>query len=131
MHFFIYFVLGTLVFWTLDGRMPKTLLWGLLAAVVVREAIHWKLDVCVGALAASAIYLCGRTGNLGKWLNFAWLQRLAPDFVFAVSDPLPDELADLAARLQPDRHVARGGRHLVAAGAGGERRRCSIDAQGD
>lgn len=75
-HFFIYFVLGALVFWTLDGRMPKTLLWGLLAAVVVREAIHWKLDLCVGALAASAIYLCGRTGNLGKWLNFSWLQRL-------------------------------------------------------
>jgi peptidoglycan/LPS O-acetylase OafA/YrhL len=75
-HFFIYFFLGALVFWTIDGRMPKALLWGLVAAILVREQLHWTLDLCVGLSAGVAIYVCGRTGNLGNWLNFAWLQRL-------------------------------------------------------
>ncbi len=75
-HFFHYFFLGALVWWTLDGRTPKALFWAYIALFAVRIGLQYELRLVVGISAGLAVYAAGRLGRLGDWLNFPWLQNL-------------------------------------------------------
>jgi len=75
-HFFAYFFLGAMIWWTMEGRLPKMLFWAFVAAALYRQHRHWTLDMNVALIAAVTIYVVGRLGHLGDWLNFRWLQYL-------------------------------------------------------
>ena len=65
-----------MVFWMLDGRMTKWMIAPIAALILARQEIHWTLDLSIGSCAALAIFACGLSGNLDRWLNFRWLQSL-------------------------------------------------------
>jgi peptidoglycan/LPS O-acetylase OafA/YrhL len=75
-HFFAFFFLGALAWWTLEGRTPKLAFWAFVAAILVRQQIAWTLDMRVALITGVAIYGVIQTGRSQRWLNFGWLQRL-------------------------------------------------------
>lgn len=75
-HFFAFFFLGATIWWTMSGRLPHWVFWAFVAAAVYRQHLHWTLDMNVALAAAVTIYVVGRLGHLGDWLNFRWLQHL-------------------------------------------------------
>ncbi|HKD37709.1 MAG TPA: acyltransferase [Pirellulales bacterium] len=75
-HFFAFFFLGAMIWWTLEGRMPKVLFWGLVATIVLRQWISPTLDMTVALIVGVTIYLVILTGRSDRWLNLGWLQRL-------------------------------------------------------
>ncbi len=56
-HFFAFFFLGAMAWWTSEGRMPKTAFWALVAAIVIRQQISPTLDMSVALIAGVAIYI--------------------------------------------------------------------------
>jgi peptidoglycan/LPS O-acetylase OafA/YrhL len=75
-HFFAFFFLGAMIWWTLEGRMPKLAFWALVAAILVRQRISPTLDMTVALIIGATIYLVIHTGRSERWLRFPWLQRL-------------------------------------------------------
>ncbi len=73
-HFFAFFFLGAMVWWTVEGRMPKLAFWALVATILVRQWISPTLDMTVALLIGVAIYLVIRSGR--SELRVGWLQRL-------------------------------------------------------
>ncbi len=75
-HFFAYFFLGALAWWTLEKRTPQPLFWGFVAAILIRLSLHWTLDATIALLTGLTIYTVGRLNHLGDWLRLGWLQYL-------------------------------------------------------
>ena len=75
-HFFAYFFLGALTWWTLEGRTPKWLFWAYIGAFLVRMGWDFEPKLLVGLSTGLAIYAAGRLGRLGDWLNVPSLQNL-------------------------------------------------------
>jgi peptidoglycan/LPS O-acetylase OafA/YrhL len=83
-YFFHLPLLGALAWWALEGRVPRLVFWGYLAAMaggVVHRCnvgLDYKksLELIVAATAATVIYFGGRTGHLGDWLTWRPLQFL-------------------------------------------------------
>jgi len=75
-HYFAFFALGAVTWWTLEGRIPKAAFWAYFAAIVLRQTLHWTDDMAVALIAGTAIYTVGRLGHLHDWLSAGWLQRL-------------------------------------------------------
>ncbi|HEV2969640.1 MAG TPA: acyltransferase [Pirellulales bacterium] len=75
-HFFAFFFLGALAWWTLEGRTPKLAFWAYVAAILMRQQIEWTLDMRIALITGVAIYGVIQTGRSQRWLNFGWLQRL-------------------------------------------------------
>ena len=80
-YFFHMPLLGMLVWWTLEGRIPRAIFWGYVAALAAGAAYRWHLELdkkfqeIVVALAAGLIiYTAGRRGHLHDWLSAGWLQ---------------------------------------------------------
>jgi peptidoglycan/LPS O-acetylase OafA/YrhL len=84
-RFFCMFFLGAAAWWALDGRIPPVLFWIYVAALISRIFIQigragWDDDLTLGLSAALAagvsVYIAGRRGRLGTWLDFGVLQYL-------------------------------------------------------
>jgi peptidoglycan/LPS O-acetylase OafA/YrhL len=84
-RFFSMFFLGSAAWWALDGRIPQSVFWIYAAAVAARLLLQvrwegWSDDLAIGLCAALAagvsIYVAGRLGRLGIWLNLGVLQYL-------------------------------------------------------
>jgi peptidoglycan/LPS O-acetylase OafA/YrhL len=75
-HFFAFFFLGAMIWWTLEDRMPKLAFWALVAAILVRQRISPTLDMTVALIVGVAIYLVIHTGRSERWLRYGWLLRL-------------------------------------------------------
>jgi peptidoglycan/LPS O-acetylase OafA/YrhL len=84
-RFFCMFFLGSAAWWALDGRIPQSVFWIYAAAFAGRilwqvQSEGWSDNLTVGLSAALAaglsIYVAGRLGRLGTWLNFGLLQYL-------------------------------------------------------
>jgi peptidoglycan/LPS O-acetylase OafA/YrhL len=75
-HFFAFFFLGAMVWWTLEGRMPKLAFWLLVAAILVRQRMSPTLDMTVALVIGVSIYVLIRSGQSNRWLQYGWLQRL-------------------------------------------------------
>lgn len=84
-RFFCMFFLGTAAWWALDGRVSQFVFWGYAAAFAGRILLQvhrksWSDDLTVGLIAALvagiSIYIAGRRGRLGTWLNYRVLQYL-------------------------------------------------------
>ncbi|HEX4000425.1 MAG TPA: acyltransferase [Pirellulales bacterium] len=75
-HFFVCFFLGAMVWWAMDRRIPRWMFWAFIAAALYRQHHHWTLHLTVALTTTVAIYVVGRLGHLGDWLNFRWLQHL-------------------------------------------------------
>jgi peptidoglycan/LPS O-acetylase OafA/YrhL len=75
-HFFAFFFLGAMIWWTLEGRMPKLAFWAFVGAVLLRQRISGTLDMTVALATGVTIYLVILTGRSERWLQYAWLQRL-------------------------------------------------------
>jgi peptidoglycan/LPS O-acetylase OafA/YrhL len=74
--FFSMFFLGSLVWWTLERRLPPWLLAGYLAVIVCRLAVVWGIEIAVALWAGMTIYVVGRLGHLTDWLAWRPLQYL-------------------------------------------------------
>jgi peptidoglycan/LPS O-acetylase OafA/YrhL len=75
-HFFAFFFLGAMAWWTLEGRMPKLAFWALVAVILLRQRTNGTLDMTVALAVGVTIYLGILTGRSDRWLRYAWLQRL-------------------------------------------------------
>jgi peptidoglycan/LPS O-acetylase OafA/YrhL len=84
-RFFGSFFLGASAWWALDGRIPKWIFWAYAASFAARIFLQvhrekWSDDLTVGLCAALAtgvgIYIAGKMGRLGTWLNYRPLQYL-------------------------------------------------------
>ena len=75
-HFFCMFYLGILACWSLEGKVRGWVFWAYGSAVVLRLGWQWSLDISVALVTAVSIYVVGRRGHLGDWLNIGWLQYL-------------------------------------------------------
>ncbi len=75
-HFFAFFFLGALAWWTIDGRTPSWMFWSFVAAILVRQSYWWTLDMTVALTAGVAIYGVIRTGRSVPWLEMPWLQKM-------------------------------------------------------
>jgi peptidoglycan/LPS O-acetylase OafA/YrhL len=75
-HFFAFFFLGAMTWWTLEGRMPKPAFWAYAGAILLRQWIHGTLDMWVALASGLAIYAVIATGRSDRWLRWRWLQRL-------------------------------------------------------
>jgi peptidoglycan/LPS O-acetylase OafA/YrhL len=74
--FFSMFFLGSLVLWTLQGRLPGWLLAGYVLVIVARLACVWGIEIAVALWAGTTIYVVGRLGHLTDWLAWRPLQYL-------------------------------------------------------
>ena len=61
-HFFAFFFLGAMAWWTLEGRMPKLGFWALVAAILWRQRTSGTLDMTVALAVGVTIYLGILTG---------------------------------------------------------------------
>jgi peptidoglycan/LPS O-acetylase OafA/YrhL len=84
-RFFYMFFLGASAWWALDGRIPKALFWIYVAAFAGRILeqglrVRWSDDLTIGMSAAlitgALVYVAGRMGRLGTWLDYRPLQYL-------------------------------------------------------
>jgi peptidoglycan/LPS O-acetylase OafA/YrhL len=83
-YFFHLPLLGALAWWAIEGRVPRVVFWGYVAAMaggVVHRCyigLDYKksLELVVAMTAATVIYIGGRTGHLGDWLTWRPLQFL-------------------------------------------------------
>ena len=75
-HFFAFFFLGALAWWTLEGRTPQILFWGFVGAMLCRLGLNPTIDVGVALVTGLLIYGVIRSGRSQRWLNYRWLQRL-------------------------------------------------------
>jgi peptidoglycan/LPS O-acetylase OafA/YrhL len=84
-RFFCMFFLGASAWWALDGRIPAVLFWVYVVALAGRIFMQvgragWSDDLTVGLTAALAagvsVYIAGRLGRLGTWLDIGVLQYL-------------------------------------------------------
>jgi peptidoglycan/LPS O-acetylase OafA/YrhL len=77
-------LLGALTWWALEGRVPRAVFWGFVAAMAGGVLCRWNLgfdykkslELFVATAAAVLIYLAGRRGHLGDWLTWRPLQFL-------------------------------------------------------
>jgi peptidoglycan/LPS O-acetylase OafA/YrhL len=75
---------GAMVFWALEGRIPRGVFWAYAAIMAGGIAYRWNLgmdykkslDVFVALSTGTVIYLAGRRGHLGDWLAWRPLQYL-------------------------------------------------------
>lgn len=81
-HFFAFFLLGAMAWWTCEGRMPKLAFWAFVAAIVLRQRISPTLDMTVALVAGIFIYgMVSRGAAVRRWvgerpLKIGWLLRL-------------------------------------------------------
>ena len=75
-HFFAFFFLGALAWWSLEGRTPRWMFWSFVAAIVARQCYHHSLDMTVAVVTGVTIYSVIRAGRGATWLNWSWLERL-------------------------------------------------------
>lgn len=79
-HWFLYyfwtFSLGAILWWTLDGGLPRQAFWAFMTLIFIRLCWSWNLRGGVAWTTALTIYLVARAGHLGDWLNFRPLQYL-------------------------------------------------------
>ncbi len=75
-HFFAFFFLGALAWWSLEGRTPQWMFWSFVAAILVRQGQHWTLDMTVALATGALIFGVIRSGRGATWLNCSWLERL-------------------------------------------------------
>jgi peptidoglycan/LPS O-acetylase OafA/YrhL len=75
-HFFCMFYLGILTCWCLEGRVRPWVFCGYASIMAVRLGWSWSLEICVALVTGVSIYVVGRLGRLGDWLNFPILQYL-------------------------------------------------------
>ncbi|HTU24365.1 MAG TPA: acyltransferase [Pirellulales bacterium] len=74
--FFCMFFLGSLAWWTLEGRTSPTLFWAYVGLTAARLWWSWGIEVAVALAAALAIYWVGRAGHLTDWLRWRPLMYL-------------------------------------------------------
>jgi peptidoglycan/LPS O-acetylase OafA/YrhL len=63
------FFLGVLVFWTIDGRVPRPALYGFTMLLLVLSIVTRDLRGAVAALTAGVIFIGGVRGQLTRWLS--------------------------------------------------------------
>lgn len=70
------FMMGATTWWTLEGRLPPS--WWALFMAFNMARCAWLLDwrPVVSGLVAVAIFVGGRRGALGRWLDVPWVQHL-------------------------------------------------------
>ena len=75
-HFFCMFYLGILACWCLEGKVANWVFWSYAATMGLRLGWHWSLDIRIALVTGVVIFVVGRRGHLGDWLNFGWLSIL-------------------------------------------------------
>ena len=84
-RFFCMFFLGASAWWTLDGRIPRSLFWlyaaafaGRIVMQIRQEGLTDNLTLGLSAALAAGLstYVAGLLGKLGAWLDFSVLQYL-------------------------------------------------------
>ena len=75
-HFFCMFCLGAMAWWALEGKIPRAHFWIFAGLIAVRLGMSWTMDLAIALAAGVAIYVAGRRGKLGTWLNLRPLQYL-------------------------------------------------------
>ena len=70
------FFLGSLVWWTLEGRLPVWVLLAYCGAVLIRLYLEYHLGLTIALITGVMIYVAGLTGHLQNWGSQSWLQFL-------------------------------------------------------
>ena len=70
LFFFCMFFLGSLVWWTLEGRLSAWFLWAYVAMMAARLTWQWGIEIAVALAAGLIIYGVGRAGHLSDWLRW-------------------------------------------------------------
>ncbi|HEX4144452.1 MAG TPA: acyltransferase [Pirellulales bacterium] len=76
LFFFCMFFLGSIVWWTLEGRLSPRFLWAYVGLMVARLAWQWGIEIAVALAAGLVIYGVGRVGHLTDWLRWRPLMYL-------------------------------------------------------
>lgn len=71
--FWCLFQLGTLAWWTLEGRFGSTSFWSLVAVLLGLQIRHFSVEHCVGILTGVSLFVAGKSNGL-CWLDWPVLQ---------------------------------------------------------
>jgi peptidoglycan/LPS O-acetylase OafA/YrhL len=76
LFFFCMFFLGSIVWWSLEGRLSAWFFWAYVAMMVARLTWQWGVEIAVALAAGLIIYGVGRAGHLTDWLRWRPLMYL-------------------------------------------------------
>jgi peptidoglycan/LPS O-acetylase OafA/YrhL len=73
-YFFSAPLLGAIIWWTLEKRLPSSVFWVYALTMAGSLAYHWRLETAIALGAGLVIYAVGCAGHLGDWLSNRVLQ---------------------------------------------------------
>jgi peptidoglycan/LPS O-acetylase OafA/YrhL len=115
-YFFSMFFLGTVVWWTLEKRLPAWFLWSYVLLIVARLSWVWGVEIAIALWAGVTIYIVGRMGRLADWLAWRPLKYLGliSYSLYLIHYPVSHVVVWTGHRLTGDRPWAAVGWTVVA-----------------
>ena len=101
------FILGAIVWWVVEGRIPHWV--GYLAILLLAAicAMHPRKDVLAVACTASLVLIAANRGRLYRWLDEPWIQFLGKISysIYLVHVPIAGVILGLQVRIAPRSEV--------------------------